>query len=324
MDCQVCQQPLPHESKHTGREMMLGMRERFNYYECPRCGCLQMHPVPPDLDRFYPVAYPAFHSLSHNGPSWSAGLRAFLHRQLTWHGLGRPNWIGRLRGLRARKPFLPESLFHQELDVTPVSSILDVGCGSGDFLLKLARLGFQNLTGTDLFAEPQNFPGLPKILCGRLEDVPGPFDLVMLHHSFEHMSEPRHTFATLAALLKPTGRLLIRIPLAGTYAWNHYGVDWVQLDPPRHLFLHTVQSMQRLADHAGLQLTHTLFDSTGFQFWGSELYRRDIPLLDPCAPWASRPNGPFTPEEMAGFEQQAEELNLRQDGDQAGFIFRRP
>ena len=63
--------------------------------------------------------------------------------------------------------------------------------------------------------------------------------------------------------------IVIRIPIAGTHAWQTYGVDWVQLDAPRHLFLHTEDGMRSLAAGAGLQVTAVVHDSTAMQFWGS-------------------------------------------------------
>ncbi|MGH2855114.1 MAG: hypothetical protein ACRDLF_13090, partial [Solirubrobacteraceae bacterium] len=39
------------------REMMFGLRERFEYLECGECGCLQLLDVPEDLARFYPESY---------------------------------------------------------------------------------------------------------------------------------------------------------------------------------------------------------------------------------------------------------------------------
>jgi hypothetical protein len=53
----------------------------------------------------------------------------------------------------------------------------------------------------------------------------------------------------------------------------------VQLDAPRHLFLHTRKSFGLLAARAGLQIEKWFCDSTSFQFWGSELYQRKLPFF---------------------------------------------
>ena len=41
-------------------ERLLGTREEFSYWECPRCGCVQIESVPHDLARHYPPGYFAY------------------------------------------------------------------------------------------------------------------------------------------------------------------------------------------------------------------------------------------------------------------------
>ncbi len=41
-----------------------------------------------------------------------------------------------------------------------------------------------------------------------------------------------------------------------------------QIDAPRHLYLHTETSLQRLAAETGFQIEKVLYDATGFQFCG--------------------------------------------------------
>ena len=93
-----------------------------------------------------------------------------------------------------------------------------------------------------------------------------------------------------------------------------FGIDWMALDPPRHLHVHSVESLRRLAADAGLRLQAVEFDSTEFQFVASEQYRRDIPLLEQRPPPRS---------ERARFRRLARRLNDEHRGDQAAFYFRR-
>jgi hypothetical protein len=37
--------------------MQLGLREEFEYFECSKCGCLQIEEVPLDLSKYYPDNY---------------------------------------------------------------------------------------------------------------------------------------------------------------------------------------------------------------------------------------------------------------------------
>jgi hypothetical protein len=53
---------------------------------------------------------------------------------------------------------------------------------------------------------------------------------------------------------------------------------WVQLDAPRHFFLHSANSLGLLAGKVGMAVTETVYDSDELQFVGSEQYLKGIPL----------------------------------------------
>ncbi len=70
--------------------------------------------------------------------------------------------------------------------------------------------------------------------------------------------------------------------------------------------------MRILAESAGLRVERMEYDSTEFQFWGSELYARDVPLrnVDP-----RNLRGFFHKSEIAGFRERAARLNEDERGD---------
>lgn len=43
---------------------------------------------------------------------------------------------------------------------------------------------------------------------------------------------------------------LLRLLIVPSQAWREYGVHWVQLDEPRHLYLHSVDSLRAVAANA--------------------------------------------------------------------------
>ncbi len=143
-----------------------------------------------------------------------------------------------------------------------------------------------------------------------------------MNHSFEHMPDPHGVFVQLKRLLDRNGRLVIRTPVATGLAWRIYGADWIQLDAPRHLFIHTKRSIEILAHAAGLTLDSAIYDSTGFQFWGSEQYRLGIALKDKRSYKHSPSHSVFSKSQIANFSKQAEDLNQRGEGDQACFYLR--
>ena len=198
----------------------------------------------------------------------------------------------------------------------PDASILDVGCGSGDMLRQLRDIGFRAAHGVDPFIEADVVrDGTTLVRKAFLADITGSFDCISFHHSLEHMPNQAEILRDARRLLAPGGILLVRIPIVGGAAWRTYRENWVQLDPPRHYYLHSGRSLELLADQCGLQVHSVIHDSTGFQFWGSELYCRDIALLDPRSP-AMAGTSVFSPEQLAEYEAQARRLNAAQHGDQ--------
>src|SRR6185295_7824147 len=93
-----------------------------------------------------------------------------------------------------------------------------------------------------------------RILKRGLDHLDGEYDFVMLHHSFEHIPDSAAALAALGRRLAPGGTLLIRIPVADSFARQHYGINWLNWDAPRHLYLHTRRSMELLAASAGMEI----------------------------------------------------------------------
>ena len=298
----------------AAREMYFGSRERFDYFECPHCGTVQIAAVPADLARHYPPGYYSFKAAT---PKPASSVERCFRRMRT------DAWLGHRAGLAALFARLsrrrPQYLdWFDGVGLRLDSRIVDVGCGNGDLLLKLQRDGFMHLSGLDPFvaADIDYANGLSVHRRGLGEDEQC-YDLIMLHHSFEHMTAPRAVMAQIAAHLAPGGHALLRLPIAGSYAWRTYREHWFALDPPRHLFLPTVHAMHLLAACAGLEIQRVFFDSDVGQFIASEAYAKDIPMTEQ----GRQPQRSAA--ELLRLRRQADELNEHGDGDCGGFVLRR-
>jgi SAM-dependent methyltransferase len=139
----------------------------------------------------------------------------------------------------------------------------------------------------------------------------------MFHHSFEHVPDPARTLAEAVARLAPGGTCLLRMPVASSWACEHYGVRWVGLDAPRHLCVFTVEGVRRLAARESLDIREVVYDSTELQFWGSERYERGQPLLD-AAGGTAKPLD-LTPARRRELRRRAAALNASEQGDEAAF-----
>ena len=331
LTCRICSNDADNPTYEV-REMQLGLRERFTYFRCARCGCLQIAAFPPDMSAYYPETYYAYVGGSTALPPerrWTA--RAAGARLRNRFAVLRRGALGRVLYRfwpnEALAAYIDQQLPGNGVGASGLSAssrVLDVGCGAGDLLVALRSAGFRSLLGIDIYAADERpMPRAPLIQNRRIHEVSGQWDLVMFHHSFEHMADPRQVLREVVRLLAPDGVCLIRVPLVSSYAWECYGVDWVQLDAPRHFFLHTEESLRLLADEAGLEISKVVYDSTSFQFVASELYRRDIPLYSTPPADGSPTASAFTPDEVAVFEQRARDLNAERRGDQAAFYLRK-
>lgn len=325
--CRICGNT-SNNKKFVIREMMFGYNDLFPYFECASCGCLQIENVPPDMTRYYPGSYYSFKARSSpvEPQSFIPKLRRLLRRKIDNIVTFQKRFSPILKHIfpdhtliRTLKHYLPPNGL-SGTDIKENSRVLDLGCGSGKLLLALNRAGVKNLLGVDAYIEKdieysKNF----KILKSTIGQIEGSFDCIMFHHSFEHIENPIFTLKKVSRILSPEGFCLIRIPIVSSYAWEHYRENWVQLDAPRHFFLHSLDSMKYLAKEASLKIDRIVYDSNDFQFWASEQYLKNIPLFSERSFQVNQSNSLFSPEEIKLFEQKAQKLNETCLGDQAAF-----
>ena len=293
--------------------MMLGYREVFRYFQCSKCKCLQICDIPNDISRYYPNNY-----YSYNAQRTQLGkLKKLKWKIVNNYAVTNKGALGKL--IYRYRPNTDLRFLHVS-KIKKSDYILDVGCGAGNLLYSLKELGFQNLFGIDPYYN--NSEGKKGVLIEKksIHNVKGSWQLIMFNHSFEHISDPENTLRRVFGLLNRRGFCILRIPTVSSYAWEQYGVKWVQLDAPRHYFLHSIESVEILAQKTGFNLLDIVYDSTSFQFWGSELYQKNIPLIDQM-PYVggSVDKSLFSEKEMFEYERQAIKLNTAKRGDQAIF-----
>jgi 2-polyprenyl-3-methyl-5-hydroxy-6-metoxy-1,4-benzoquinol methylase len=274
VSCRVCDNDTGNVL-FNAYEMMFGFRDEFEYYQCSRCGCLQIKEIPCDMSKYYPDNYYSFNVRGENNISKSilTKIKLSLKKSIIKY-----SFKTKISSLFMTKIYQLPS-WAEWLKIAGMgldNSILDVGCGTGHLILEMHKLGFSNLTGIDPYITQGvcHVNGV-QILKNTLGELKCKYDFIMLNHSFEHMDDPLSTLNNIHAHLSDDGFTLIRIPVAN-YAWENYGVNWYQLDAPRHFFLHTEKSMQILANKGRFKLLKIIYDSTALQFWISESYSKYI------------------------------------------------
>jgi len=291
MDCRICNNPRNENIFHV-REMMFGYRDPFTYFQCPRCDCLQISEIPLDMHKYYPGEYYSF----------SQDLFD-IH----------PDKI-KILASEANK------VYFSSLNISRNTRILDVGCGSGLSIYAFKEIGFENVLGVDPYIKSNiKHSNGARIIKGTIYDIESKWDIIMFNHSFEHLSNPVNVIQTVSGMLLKNGICFIRMPILPSYAWRYYGVNWVQIDAPRHFFIHSLESIGILAERSDLRLMKVIYDSTDFQFWASEQYMRDIHLYSDVSYCVNPSASIFTPSEIENFKKKAWRLNIENQGDQAAF-----
>jgi SAM-dependent methyltransferase len=313
-ECRICHNQVNNKSFFI-REMHIGTREEFEYIECGYCGCLQIRSYPQDPGKYYPDDYGAHNVISSGRPH---KFIAWLRERKLKHVLNEEkNLTGLLLNLLIKPGFEQKML---PSCVKSDSSVLDVGSGTGSLILNLRNKGFKNITGTDIFIKNDLiYDDCLRIYKKELSEIEGKFDFIMLNHSFEHMPDQDEIFKHLYRLIKPHKMVMIRIPVKTDYIWNLYGVNWGQIDAPRHFYLHTLKSMNIIAARNKFNIEKVIFDSGIFQFYSSEQNIKDIPLRSENSYYLNSKTSIFSRSDIIRFQKKANELNRIEQGDSACF-----
>lgn len=228
-----------------------------------RCGLawLDPMPLPTEIWKAY-VCYYTHRSASNRNLT---GLRklerrikdAFLEQRLGYPA-AKPTWP--LRCLANALWCSPIHKMETEAEVRflpaqPHGRLLDVGCGSGDWLSAMQKRGW-DAEGLDFDAKAVEVAKSKGILAklGSLEDQLYPsnlFDAITLSHVIEHVPNPKGTIQECLRILKPGGTLVILTPNCESLSHQFFGSYWRGLEPPRHLHIFTLGSMSLLLKSAG-------------------------------------------------------------------------
>lgn len=204
----------------------------------------------PDPSTTYPSDY-AFHHRE-EGPATARGRSAAERRARASGSLAYWRWcdpryadFGRIRGVDAR--------------------VLDVGCGSGRFLRRFRELGWraQGIEPSGSAAALARADGfdVEESSIEAAHPAVGAFDLVFLHHSFEHSDDPARAMATCASALRPGATIALALCNFDAPGVRFFEGAWPPLEIPRHRFHYTPTSARRLLDAHGVEPTEVHFQN---------------------------------------------------------------
>lgn len=274
--CQICNNAQDNKI-HCVKEMMFGTGHSYDYLECAECRCLQLVNPTESPEEAYPEAY---YSFAIRNESTTRGFNRLLSNIKTRASVSSETTLGN-RLIRFWLGEQDDYALLRQLPMHNNTRFVDVGTGSGKFLIPLYLAGYTQCLGIDRFIEDDiEYPFGLKIKKATVFDLQGEFDVVFYNHSFEHIPEQRAELLRVGDILASNGTCVISVPVFPSLAWDLYGVNWYQLDAPRHCFLHSTNSMALLAESAGFKVASVHYNSTHAQFAISAMYKQGITLKD--------------------------------------------
>lgn len=209
----------------TQKEFYLNKNSEFGY--------LETHPIPENLSEFYK---------SENYISHTDSRKSLFEKVYQ-----------KLKLYNIRYKF--SKLDHKENG----KKLLDIGCGTGDFLQ------FAQKKGLKVFGiEPnQKAIEIAKNKIGRegeffdeLSDTDETFDSITLWHVLEHIPDLNQTLNEIKSKLKPEGELIIAVPNYKSFDAKFYQSFWAAYDVPRHLWHFSPEDFNRLMNHHGMKIVN--------------------------------------------------------------------
>ena len=140
---------------------------------------------------------------------------------------------------------------------TTDNSILDIGCGVGDFLNYAKEKGC-DITGIEPSEDARKIAeeklGTKIFSPEELQNIPNEsFDIVTMWHVLEHVADLKTEIHHLERIVKKNGRLVLALPNYKSFDAEYYKDKWAAYDVPRHL------------NHFSRTSIKNIFNTTAFQ-----------------------------------------------------------
>ena len=153
-------------------------------------------------------------------------------------------------------------------------TILDIGSGTGDFVMACERNGWIT-SGIEPNEKARNLAELKlkagekgeKVIYRSIEELMKKnkkYDVITMWHVLEHIPNLEQYIDLMRQLLNPRGTLVIAVPNFMSFDARHYGAYWAGFDVPRHLWHFSKESIKLLFESENYKLSKVIpmkFDS---------------------------------------------------------------
>jgi 2-polyprenyl-3-methyl-5-hydroxy-6-metoxy-1,4-benzoquinol methylase len=213
-------------------------KEDFSIQKCDACGFRFINPRPENLEigRYY------------------------QSDEYISHDAEKENFISRI--YKIARIFSIKAKYRIVYKYGESGKILDIGCGTGEFLKYCKSKGF-DVSGVEpsekarVYAQKVNHISV----TGKLADYSNSlhsFDCISMWHVLEHVHDLNETIEMVKTLLKPNGIFIVAVPNSNSWDAQHYGNFWAAYDVPRHLYHFTEVTLKKLVSKHGFILKKLL------------------------------------------------------------------
>lgn len=126
-------------------------------------------------------------------------------------------------------------------------SLLDVGAGTGDFLLTAKKYGFQ-VVGIEPNHDARLRSREKKMeLLSSLDDLPNSkYKVITMWHVLEHLPDLDNQIKKLTSFLEEDGALIVAVPNFKSFDADYYKEFWAAYDVPRHLWHFSAKAIENI------------------------------------------------------------------------------
>lgn len=267
-----------------GATLFQGLRDRlysvegeFGFARCASCGLVWQSPRPvmEDIPKCYPDDYEPHEGATRaEGPVRpAAGVRDVLRAIILSEVFGytrfkrQERWAPVAGRVLGHVPTFQDRARYGRDELCPPfvegGTLLDIGCGAGGYLSAMKALGWKVL-GIDLSPQAARIAresyGIP-VKVGTLETAGVPdrsMAVITMVHAIEHVPDPISHLRQCHRVLQAGGRLVLTTPNFSGLMSRLFADHWMALEPPRHLWLFTPDTLKACVERAGFRVERML------------------------------------------------------------------
>jgi SAM-dependent methyltransferase len=208
--------------------------ETFSIQKCDACGFKFTNPRP-DINEI---------------------SRYYQSNEYISHDAKRSDIISRI--YKIARVFSVKNKYKTVKEHTQGDRILDIGCGTGEFL-KYCKLRGYDVTGVEpngkasVYAQQMN--GIP--VTENLTDLftgNRVFSCITMWHVLEHIHDLNETLEMVKSLLSSEGVFVVAVPNSNSWDAQKFGKFWAAYDLPRHLYHFSDPSIVALFSNHGFEI----------------------------------------------------------------------